>query len=900
MEKLLLVDGNSIINRAFFAYYGRTGLTAPDGTPTGAVNGFFNTVLSVKNEFEPDYMCVLFDLKEPTFRHKLSSEYKANRKGMPEELALQMPVTKEILDLMGIPRMELATYEADDLIGTLSLMGEERGMEVRILSGDHDDFQLISDRVSVIMPKNGNTPNVLYNKALFMEEMGVDPNVFVYVKALMGDNSDNIKGVNKVGEKTALKLIADYGSIEGIYENLDALTPALRKNLSEARDNGVIDLNIKLCRIDRSVPIPYEFEGTRLDGIPDSNELYNRLSSLALRSLIKKLGLSGDSSKNSEPEAVSGKDEWTGFINKLNVKSSDASEFVKKILDETYSSETKPYWGMCFSGNFVLTAFYNSHDILKLDFKEVETAFAELHNVNYFNDSVSHMPASYDFKDKSKLLTKPLPYIERVFDPYIAGSVLNITDGAKKDFVRLFECCFACTYPISGDSEGQITLDSFLDNADRDADELYLNILVSRYIADRIANADNSKKLSELIYNIEFPLIKTLDIIERNGMHVDTNQLTILHNEFSERLAVLEKEIYELAGENFKISSPKQLSVILFEKLNLKHGKKGKTGVYSTSIEELSRLSGEHPIINKIIDYRKLSKLDSTYALGLVKTIDPDGRIRTTFTQAMTNTGRLSSTEPNLQNIPVRSEEGGRIREAFTASSGNVLVDADYSQIELRLLAALSGDETMVKAFNDGEDIHRQTATKMYSVSLEEVTPKMRAAAKTVNFSIVYGVSDYGLSQDLGVSFKEASDFIKAYGSQFPKVIKFLDGLKTLGVEKGYVETFYGRRRILTELSSQNRNLRSFGERAAMNTPIQGTAADIIKIAMNRVRRALEVSYPEAKLVMQVHDELIVECPFSMANDVAALLKKEMEETVSFSVPLEADVHVADNWLAAK
>ena len=897
MSRLLLVDGNSIMNRAYYAVIGRAPMTAPDGTPTGAVNGFFNSVLGVMKEYQPDYMCVLFDRREPTFRHKMSVEYKANRKGMPDDLAAQMPVVKNLLDLYGIRRMELAGYEADDLIGTLSKQGEEQGMDVYIFSGDHDDFQLISDKVSVIMPQSGKgkEPRVLFDRAMFEETYGVKPEVFVQVKALMGDNSDNIKGVEKVGEKTAFKLIADYGSCENVIANADKLSPALGERIRNSSE--LLALNIKLCTIDRESPVEYPAsEASYPSATRDLPGMSGVLNRLALRSLIKKLDLENVKPEGFEATAevddfTSGiKDEVESALKNLNIKYEVPASFDFENLNCGIDFVDIP------SGNKVLLLDWKAKAFYVIDPED----FAKL------SMGKKVMPVAYEYKDRSKIVKEPLADVESVFDCEIAGYVLNILSG-KPDLQRLYESVMQAAYPVE-DKKGPVKQLSLFDEITEDdgsskVEETASKLLTVAAIAKVISrDIEDNKELKSLLYDIEYPLVITLDKIERNGMHVSGARLAELHSEYTKRLEDIRARVFDACGTEFNIGSPKQLADVLYgeKHLNLPSGKKGKSGDFSTGIDELKRLRPYFPEIDYIIEYRELSKLDSTYAVGLARAIRSDSRIHTTFTQAMTNTGRLSSTEPNLQNIPVRTEEGSRLREAFTAEEGKILVDADYSQIELRLLAALSGDEVMCSAFLEGEDIHKRTAAKVYGVSEEMVTHKMRSTAKTVNFSIIYGISDYGLATDLGISYKEASDLIKEYNNQFPGVTSYLESLRKSGEEKGYAVTMYGRKRILNELKSQNRNIKNFGYRAAMNTPIQGTAADIIKIAMNRVSRALEEKLPSAKLVMQVHDELICECDIKDKDLCASILKEEMEAAASLSVPLLAEVGFGKDWLEAK
>ncbi|MCQ2472747.1 MAG: DNA polymerase I [Saccharofermentans sp.] len=898
MSTLLLVDGNSIINRAYYAVIGRAPMTAPDGTPTGAVNGFFNSVLSVIKDYNPDRICVLFDRREPTFRHKMSSEYKANRKGMPDDLAAQMPVVKNILDLYGIKRMELSGYEADDLIGTLSKQGEEAGMDVYIYSGDHDDFQLISDKVSVIMPQSGKgkEPRVLFDRKMFEDTYGVKPELFVQVKALMGDNSDNIKGVEKVGEKTAFKLIADYGSVEEVFNNADKLSPALSERIKNSRE--LLDLNLKLCTIDREAPV--DSNATDMAYPADSRDfaqLSGVLNRLALRSLIKKFDL-----ENVKPEGFAPSSDVPEHISSI---SSEVESILKSGVPVKYEFPSKfSLQNLEFGVDFV--DLPSGSKIVLFDWATKTVYVIKPEEFEALCGDNKVIPVSYEYKDRSKLIDRPLKPVESVFDIEIAGYVLNILSG-KPDLQRLYESVMMASYPVE-DKRGPAKQLSLFDEITEDdgsskvvevADKLVAITAIAKVMAIDI---EKDQSLKSLLFDIEFPLVITLDLIERNGMHVSGDRLKELHLEYTKRLEDISARVYDSCGTEFNISSPKQLADVLFgeKHLNLPSGKKGKSGDFSTGIDELKRLRPYFPEVDYIIQYRELSKLDSTYAEGLARAIGSDSRIHTTFTQAMTNTGRLSSTEPNLQNIPVRTEEGSRLREAFTAEDGKILVDADYSQIELRLLAALSGDEVMCSAFLEGEDIHKRTAAKVYGVSEEMVTHKMRAAAKTVNFSIIYGISDYGLAQDLGISYKEASDLIKEYNNQFPGVTSYLEGLRKSGEDKGYAVTMYGRKRILNELKSQNRNIKSFGYRAAMNTPIQGTAADIIKIAMNRVSKALAERLPSAKLVMQVHDELICECNIEDKDLCASILKSEMEAAASLSVPLLAEVGVGKDWLEAK
>lgn len=915
-QRLLLVDGNSIINRAFYGC--KSFLTSSSGVPTGAVNGFFNSVLSVVNEYRPSDMCVLFDLKAPTFRHELSSDYKATRKGMDPDLACQMPIVKEILDLMGIKRMELSGYEADDLIGTLSRMGEEQGMEVFIYSGDHDDYQLISDRVSVIMPcsKKDKPPRILYNRELFEEENGIPPEHFIYVKALMGDASDNIIGIDKIGPKTAFDLIAKYGDIDGVLSHIDELKPAQQKNLTGSEEK--LALNLKLCTIDRYVPVPYGIEETSIPEIPDRQLLFDKLMDYQLKSLAKKLELdnltpkieikteSDDETKNKVLNKIKNflevdKKTLCSSINESDVQSAAAE--INQCL-QSFQPDSYPVLGIsfCTKDRKVIVGI---RDTYKYWVMEADLFEALLDSIEFSNMGLEPAFVCCDYKPSSKILTKSVSTRYIAFDTKVCAYVLNFVEGSKIEFSDIFNRATGITYPYGFDEPKQMDMmDILLMETETQDNDRYLreiqDLTLNLYVAVIEASEIIRQGISELIYDIELPLIHTLDHIERNGMSVSAEMLTELHGELSERIQTVEQEIYDMVGEVFNISSPKQLGSILYDKLKLPAGKKSKTGSYSTSVEELNRLKPYSPVIDKIILYRKLTKLDSTYAVGLKTYIDGDERIHTTFTQVMTNTGRLSSLEPNLQNIPVKTDEGGRIREAFKAPSGKVLVDADYSQIELRLLAHLSGDKVMCESFNNDMDIHMSTAMELYGVPADFLSSKMRSAAKTVNFSIIYGITPYGLSNDLGVSFGEAKQLIDEYHKRFCGVTAYLEGLKAQGEAEGFVDTMFGRRRYINEFKSTNHSVREFGYRAAMNTPIQGSAADIIKLAMIGVDQALSKDYPTAKFVMQVHDEIIVECEEEQAEAISALIKRVMEEVVKLNIPLRADVGIGKDWLEAK
>ncbi len=918
-KRLLLVDGNSIINRSYYATAGRNNLTAPDGTPTGAVNIYLNTLAKYISEVEPTHTCTLFDLKAPTFRHKAYSEYKGTRKGMPDDLAAQMPVLKEVLDAMGFPRYEQEGLEADDLIGTLKTMGVNAGFEVFILSGDKDDFQLIDEHTKVIMPvtKKDGSGTDYYDEALFQERYGIPTSDFVTAKALMGDSSDNIPGVKGIGEKGAMDLVRKYKTLDGLYEHLSELSPKLREKLETDKDNAYMSLMLSKIVTDAEIGITLdELERKPLDNASTAACFYK----YGFRAQMKKWNI--DDAAVAEATPVVEETEEEANYPKLSGKrpsiimNADTGSAIKTILSKV--SEGQPVAIDMIDQNGPVMGVSVAPDEVYVftsveDVKSVISAFA---NAGIGKNKES-APVVYSAKNHFKIMEDGLLF-DHVFDVEIAGYVLNQIEGAEPSFEMLIEHGTKRPFPIlegygeakddrknknrqqdlfaliDGVSETnkEITEDDVLDFAYR--------VLLTRWLSF-YQKADVEKQgIDKLIYEIEMPLVMVLDRMERRGVLVDVNKIDELHKEFDGKVRELEKEIHELAGEEFTILSPKQLGKVLFDKLGLPSGKKLASGGYSTNSEELERIRDKHPIVNKILEYRQIQKLDSTFVMGLKKSIsEKDGRVHTTFSQAMTNTGRLSSSDPNLQNIPIRTDLGSLIRQTFVAKDGYVLIDADYSQIELRLLAAISHDEEMIAAFKEGRDIHTKTACGIFGVPPEMIDAGMRSAAKRVNFSIVYGVSDYGLSQDLGISVYEAKRYIEEYYRQFPTIKPCLDGFKQEGKEKGYVSTLFGRRRILKELTSANYNIRSFGERAAMNTPIQGTAADIIKLAMNRAEQALRDKGYDAQLILQVHDELIVEAREDIAEEAAKVLSEAMEKVIELDVPLIAEARTGKTWAEA-
>ena len=918
-KRLLLVDGNSIINRSYYATAGRNNLTAPDGTPTGAVNIYLNTLAKYIDEVQPTHTCTLFDLKAPTFRHKAYSEYKGTRKGMPDDLAAQMPVLKEVLDAMGFPRYEQEGLEADDLIGTLKTMGVKDGFEVFILSGDKDDFQLIDEHTKVIMPvtKKDGSGTDYYDEALFQERYGIPTSDFVTAKALMGDSSDNIPGVKGIGEKGAMDLVRKYKTLDGLYEHLSELSPKLREKLETDKDNAYMSLMLSRIVTDAEISITLDqLERKPLDSASAAACFYK----YGFRAQMKKWNIDETAVAEAAP-AVEESEEEASYP-KLSGKrptillNQNSAASMKTILSMILEKNpvaidmadlNGPVLGLSVAADQVYV--WSKED-------DISKVLSELNKAGVGTSS-EKAPVAYSAKNHFKLLENGLSF-DHVFDVEIAGYVLNSIEGADPSFEMLIEHGTHRPFPILEDygqtreddkkKNRQQDLFAFIDGTAEEAKDITeddvldfsYQVLLSRWLSF-YQKADVEKQgIEKLIYEIEMPLVMVLDRMERRGVLVDVSKIDELHKEFDGKVRELEKEIHELAGEEFTILSPKQLGKVLFDKLGLPSGKKLASGGYSTNSEELEKIRDQHPIVNKILEYRQIQKLDSTFVMGLKKSIsEKDGRVHTTFSQAMTNTGRLSSSDPNLQNIPIRTDLGSLIRKTFVARPGYVLIDADYSQIELRLLAAISHDEEMISAFKEGRDIHTKTACGIFGVPPEMINAGMRSAAKRVNFSIVYGVSDYGLSQDLGVSVYEAKRYIEEYYRQFPTIKPCLDGFKQEGKEKGYVATLFGRRRILKELTSANYNIRSFGERAAMNTPIQGTAADIIKLAMNHAEQALRDKGFDAQLILQVHDELIVEAKEDIAEEAAKVLSEAMEKVIELDVPLIAEARIGKTWAEA-
>jgi len=881
-DKIVLIDGHSILNRAF---YGVPELTNSQGLHTNAVYGFMNIMFKILEEEQPQYLAVAFDVKAPTFRHERFAEYKGTRKGMPEELHEQVPVTKELLAACGVPILELPGYEADDILGTLARRGEEKGLAVTLVSGDRDLLQLATEGVMVRIPKTkgGITVTENYRAADVLEKYQVTPTEFIDVKALMGDSSDNIPGVPSIGEKTATSLIVTYKSIENAYAHLDEIKPPRAQNaLREHYD--MAQMSKELAAICVTVPVEFDWEEARMGNLY-TKEAYELMFHLELKSLLKRFDLSSFEAAPGEAQAV----REVQTVSDLNQAEEVFAEAAKQTVIALQTiGDPGHLLGLSLTG-----------DGQKIHIIEAEGFITGAYLRDWVNRLSVQVPviAVLDLKEILKALD--LEERESFFDTGVAAYLLNPLkstygyDDLARDFLGE-------TLPSKAELFGKIPLDNArvmdAESYEKHAASLAL-VPFSAYEVIRGKLADTG--MEELFRTIEMPLIFSLHRMEQVGIQVERQELAEYGQKLSVQIEVLEKDIYQLAGREFNINSPKQLGEILFDELKLPEGKKTKTG-YSTSADILEKLRDVHPIVGKVLEYRTLAKLKSTYADGLAAFIGEDHRIHGTFNQTITATGRISSTEPNLQNIPIRMELGREIRKVFVPKEGCVLVDADYSQIELRILAHMSGDQRLIAAYRDAEDIHRLTASQVFHVPLEEVTPQLRRNAKAVNFGIVYGISAFGLSEDLSISRKEANEYIHKYFETYPDVKRFLDRLVAEGKEKGYVTTIFGRRRPIPELKSANFMQRAFGERVAMNSPIQGTAADIMKIAMIRVDRALREEGLKSRIILQVHDELLIEAPAAEAEKAAEILRREMSGAAEFSVPLEVDVNTGNSWFDTK
>ncbi len=889
----MIVDGNSILNRAFYGLSKTANLTNSEGVHTNAVFGFINIISKYLAEEEPKYLCVAFDLKAPTFRHKEYDQYKAQRKGMPPELAEQVPIIKQVLDAMNIKRVEVEGYEADDILGSISLCAEEKGMEAILLTGDRDSLQLASETTRIKLPvtRGNKTETDEYDSQKVFEKYGVTPIKLIDVKGLMGDPSDNIPGVPGIGEKTALELIKKFNSIEEIYENIALIEKkGVREKLEANKDLAF--LCKRLATIERRMPDICNVEQyLRVDF--DKDKLYDIFKKLEFKTFIEKFGLKDNASLQTLDNLTSEHIKITSIV--------DLEQYIKEIKS---TKSMTVYYHMDLSGSFVDDlCIYTGEDnsipavfVFSKDFssgtaiKALKDIFEDKEIKKYGHDLkafIKHLKASY------------IEINGLSFDTMIAAYILEPTRSSyriselSEDILNKAITAAENLYDKHGNK---------LQNLDIDTDTICATCAkVIFELVQAFAPIIKENEQEELFYNIELPLVEVLADMELRGFKVDVEGLQTFSKELDGKISVLENEIYMLAGENFNINSPKQLGVILFEKLGLPSAKKTKTG-YSTGAEVLEKLSQKHEIVDRILEYRQLMKLKSTYADGLLTVIDKNtGKIHSSFNQTVTATGRISSTEPNLQNIPIKLELGRKIRKVFIPSDKNyILLDADYSQIELRVLAHITGDKNMIEAFNSNEDIHTTTASKVFGIPINEVSSIMRSRAKAVNFGIVYGIGDFSLAQDIGVTKKEAKRYIDEYLDKYSSVKEYMSETVEKGREMGFVTTVFNRRRYLPELKSSNFHMRAFGERVAMNTPIQGTAADIIKISMVRVYNELKKRKLKSRLILQVHDELIIETEKTELDEVSKLLKDCMENAVSLAVPITVDVKYGETWYETK
>ena len=870
MERLLILDSNSLMNRAFYAI---PPLTTTEGIHTNAVYGFTNMLFKMKEEIKPDYIVAAFDRKAPTFRHKEYEEYKAGRKKMPPELGEQFPIIKEVLNLLAVNIYEIDGFEADDIIGTLAKFAEKNNIEVFIVTGDRDALQLATNNIKVVITKKGVTETAVYDEKSFIDEFGVTPTQYIDVKGLMGDKSDNIPGVPGVGEKTAFKLIATYGSMEGVLSNIDEISgKKLKENLETYSEQAIFSK--KLATIMTEVPIEFDLDDIKSQDSYNREELKKMFFKLQMKSLLAKLP--GD---DIEVESEEEKIEITEVNNVellksilkeekeiafISYKLNDGNIYSKMELDKIYLS----YGEKTYLIDMKLISMENPEESTRLLKNFME------------NDKITKV--IHDGKNLVTTLTKlGIDIKEYIFDTAIAAYLI---DSARSEYPLVTLINEYLGKEVKGEG------DTLVCTAVSNMKELY------SYLKERISKED----MDELYYDVEHPLIFILSSMEAVGFKVNREKLDELAIKFKEEIARTEKEIFELCEEEFNINSPKQLGKILFEKLDLPVIKKTKTG-YSTNAEVLEKLMDKHEVIPKIIYYRQITKLNSTYVEGLKNVIDQDGAIHSSFNQTVTTTGRLSSTEPNLQNIPVKYEMGREIRKVFIPKEDtDVLLSCDYSQIELRVLAHMSGDQNMIDAFNHHSDIHTKTASEVFKVPVEEVTSLMRSRAKAVNFGIVYGISDFSLSQDLKITKKEASEYMEIYFDRYPKIKGYLESAKEEAKEKGYVLTILNRRRFIPEIKSSNKIVKALGERLAMNAPIQGSAADIIKLAMVKVYNRIKKENLDSEIILQVHDELILNVKENELEVVKALVKEEMENVLKMAVTLEVDTNIGNTWYEAK
>ena len=884
MKRIVIIDGNSLINRAFYAM--QRPMITREGIYTQGIYGFVNMLGKIENDYEPEYITVAFDLKAPTFRHLEYEQYKAGRKPMPPELVMQMPLLKDVLRAMNIKTLELEGFEADDIIGTVARIGEEEGLEPLIITGDRDALQLASDKTKVIITKKGITDFELYDDEKMLERYGLTPAQFIDLKGLMGDSSDNIPGIPGVGEKTGIALLEQFGSIENMLEHTDEISKSgLRNKVEENAQLAV--MSKRLATINRFVPIDIEIAELERK-TPDYKKLIDIYTKLEFNSFLKRLKVeevAGDI-KAAAPAIslinISSEEE----LCRLDALKDKDEVFIKVFSDYAHVKEPQ-ISGIFFMGDG--EGFYINCDKISVS-----------KAVCYLN-KLSLKLMGHDIKDDLyALMFSGYSEFRTVFDTAIAEYVLDAAKN-KYDLKTLALEKLHVNLPeleefISGDMQ---QMDMFADNSAKYGEYGSMCGESALKIAELQKRAIEEEELSEVLYKIELPLIEVLAAMEVSGVKAEKEFLDEFGKELKEKIELLEIKIYDLAGRKFNINSPLQLGEILFEELKLPAGKKTKRG-YGTGAEILEKIKDKHPIVPAVLEFRNLTKLNSTYVEGMKPLIAADGKIRAHFRQTVTATGRISCTEPNLQNIPIRQELGRTLRKAFTASEGHILVGADYSQIELRVLAALSGDESLIEAFNRGEDIHKTTASRVLGIPPEEITPLDRSRAKAVNFGVIYGMSGFGLSEELHISRKEAEDYIHAYFAKHRKVKEYMDEQIRICRETGFATTMMGRKRAIHELSASAYMTRQLGERLAMNTPIQGSAADIIKLAMIRVYNELKEKHPDSKLILQVHDELIIDAASEEEEAIKELLTRNMENAAELSVKLAAELNTGSTWYELK
>ncbi len=897
MKKLMVIDGNSIVNRAFYGV--SQNLTTREGQPTNAIFGFLNIMNKLLDEVSPEALCVTFDRSAPTFRHLAFAEYKANRKGMPEELASQMPLLKDVLSALNIPMYELDGWEADDLLGTIARLDEQAGWETVVVTGDKDSLQLVTDATTVklVSTRMGRTTTRDMTPEAFYEEYGFAPKHIVDLKALMGDSSDNYPGVKGVGEKTAMALIQLYHTVEHLYSHMPDLCsapdipakPGLIKKLEEGRESARQSYELAVIRTD--APIDFKPEDN-LRKEPDNNRLYQLFLSLEFSKLIDKYHLTAP-----QGEVTAGSDTPRALEGGCYLETEITPEHARGLL-ELWRTKEVVHIVTLPSLDAVCVECHLNDDSWNASLLRAD----RLENFNEIVQTLFSDPAikkaAHGIKNLCRtLLAEGITPAGFVFDTEVAAYLLAPADGSY-ELEKLGLTYYSQQFP-KADLYLEEGAFGPLSDPEPPAQAMMRHSLLIDDLRETLTARLKELGMWELYETVDLPLCPVLAEMETEGFLIDRGALAEFGNMLSGRINEVQKSIYALAEEDtFNINSTQQLGRILFEKLGLPPVKKTKTG-YSTNADVLEKLRGEHPIIDRILEYRQLTKLKSTYVDGLGKVIGPDGRIHTSFQNTVTATGRLSSTEPNLQNIPIRTELGAELRKMFAAPAGKVLVDADYSQIELRLLAHMAGDPAMIDGFNSGEDIHTITASQVFGVPAEEVTPQMRRSAKAVNFGIVYGISPFSLSQDIGITVQEAKEYMDKYFAHYSGVRAYMDGVVEQAKQSGAVATLWGRRRWIPEIKSSNFNTRSFGERVALNAPIQGTAADMIKLAMIQVRDRLQAEGLAGKLVLQVHDELIVECPEQEAEAVCKLVAETMEGAAALSVPLLAETHAGKTWAEA-